>query len=45
MPDSVPADYLKEALSLLGFRDRLKYRWTTRIKFPLKELLGKGNFG
>ena len=45
MPEAAPADYLKEALRLLGFRERLKYRWTTRIKFPLKKVLGKGNFG
>jgi len=41
LSDWVFNDYIKRGLSLLGFRDRLAYRWSTLIKFPICGLMRK----
>lgn len=37
--DPVLKDYIKKAWLLLEFRDRLHYRWSTLIKFPIRRLI------
>jgi len=37
--DEIPPDYLGRVLSLMGFWNRLRYRWFSLVKLPLKTLL------
>jgi glycosyltransferase involved in cell wall biosynthesis len=41
LPSYLPDDYLKKGLSLVGYKNRVKYHWSALIKYPMRNLVRK----